>query len=171
MSEHTLRRMADLERRSEHDRVLSGTSDPVIAARAATAAGQSMANNTLTIVDYGAVIFDTHGRITTGAAWKFTASLTGYYRVHASILFAATTNWAAGYPGHIILYQNNVLASQLDRKDNFSGATGQYMMLHGSDVLYLLAGDFIDVRVLQTNGAALALFASAEYNYISIVRV
>jgi len=170
MSEHTLRRLADLERRTEHDRVQSGTS-AVIAARAATGSGQSIANATFTIVDYGTVTFDTHARITTGAAWKFTAALAGYYQVHASILFALTATWAASEAGVVFLYKNGTLVSALDRKDNFSGATAQHMYLHGSDVTVLAVNDFIDMRVFQNSGAALALHPDGAYNYVSIARV
>jgi len=170
MSEHTLRRLSDLERRTEHDRVQSGTS-AVIAARAATGSGQSIPNATYTIVNYGTVTFDTHGRISVGTSWIFTALLPGYYQVSAAILFTLTTNWAAGEIGQLTLFKNGAVASHLDRKDNFSGGVSQYMMLHGSDTTYLGNGETINVRAYQDSGAALALIENAEFNYVSIVRL
>jgi len=170
MNDHDRRRLADLERRAEHDRVQSGTSS-VIVARAATAAAQSIANATTTIIDYGTVTFDPQTRITTGAAWKFTAALAGYYAVNASILLSPTATWAAGETGNLRLYKNGAFVSQLDRKDNFSGATAQLMSLHGSDLIFLVAGDSINIRVLQDTGGALALHTDAAFNYVTIARV
>ncbi len=148
-----------------------GPPAPVVVARAHTAAGQSIANVTSTIINFGTVTFDTHGRLTTGAAWKFTAALAGYYQVTATILFDATATWAAGEVGDIGLYKTGVFDSELDRKDNFSGATAQYMLLSGSGVVSLVAGDYIDVRAYQASGATLALFANGAYNHVSIMRL
>jgi len=168
MSEHTLRRMADLERRAEHDRVQSGAST-VIAARASTAAGQSIANLTTTIVNYGTVTFDTHGRILTGASWVFTAGTAGYYEVTASVVFASTTTWAATEVCQVMAYKNGAIWSILDYKDNFTAAA-TFAFVAGTDRVPMLVGDQIDIRVYQGSGAALALHTDATYNYVSIAR-
>ncbi len=170
MSEHTLRRLADLERRTEHDRVLSGASLAVVA-RAQTAAAQSIANATTTIVDYTTITIDTHGRVTGGALWRFTANSAGYYHIDASILFTATATWAPSELGQLMIYKNGVLWSVIAYKDNFGGATAQFMQLHGGDLVDLLVGDSINVRVFQSTGGALALHTDATYNYVSIARV
>lgn len=144
---------------------------PPTVARYMTAAGQSIANNTTTVINFGTAVIDTHSRVTVGAAWKFTASIGGYYRVSAAVLFAGTTTWALGEAASLNLYNNGGAVSILDRKDNFDGGGTQFLQLSGSDVIQLVAGDLLDIRVLQGSGAALSLHTDAAANYISIVRL
>ena len=140
-------------------------------ARYTTNAGQSIDNATATIVDFEDVSIDTDSAVTVGAAWKFTcpAGKAGYYLVTAVIAFDTSATWAAGELVILYLYKNNALYSVLLRKTQES-ATTLYNMPPGSDVVYLAAGDYIDVRVNQGSGGALALYTNSYYNRVAISR-
>ena len=141
-----------------------------IAAIYTTAAAQSIANNTLTIVNFDTKVQDTHNAVTTGAAWKFTAPAGGFYLVDVIVQFAGTTAWADAELGSLRMYVNAALVARPDYKDNYGSASTVYMKLGGSTLVHMNAGDYLDMRVIQTSGAALALLASATQNYISIVK-
>lgn len=142
-----------------------------VAARATTAAGQSISNNTETVVNFGTVEFDTDNAITTGAGWRFTAPFNGNYLVSAAIMFASTTTWSDIELGALILRKNGSLYAYLDRKDSYGSASGVLMQLGGTSLVNLNAGEYIDIRVLQNSGAALALFNSSQYNHVNIAKV
>jgi hypothetical protein len=142
-----------------------------LAVRYRTAAGQSIANNTVTIVDFGTADFDTHSCVTTGAAWKFTANDAGYYAVNAAILYSSTAGWADTEAGYIALYKNGSLVCYLHRKDSYTSASAVFMMLSGMTTIQLAASDYVDVRVYQNSGAALALFNDDDFNYVDIWRL
>lgn len=139
-----------------------------LAARYRTAAGQSIPNNTATIVDFGTVDFDTHSRVTTGAAWKFTANASGIYAVSAAIIYSGSTGWADTEAGYIALYKNGSLICYLDRKDSYGSASSVLMMLNGQTTIQLAASDYIDIRVFQNSGASLALLNDDDFNYVDI---
>ena len=142
-----------------------------IAAIYTTAAGQSIANVTETVVDFGTKVQDTHDAVTTGAAWRFTAPTAGFYQVSARVLFTYTTGWADGEVGSLRILVNGAGLVYLDRKDNYGSASSNFMQLGGSALVYLGAGDYLEVRALQGSGAALALYNVADYNYISVAKV
>ena len=142
-----------------------------LAARYQTAAAQSIPGANFTIVDFGTLVYDTHNAVTVGAAWKFTAPVAGYYFVSAAILFAATTTWSDTDYGSLILYVNNAASSYLDRKDSYGSASSVYMRLGGSTVVLLAAASYLDIRLYQVSGGALALLNDDGYNQISIARV
>ena len=141
-------------------------------ARYSTNAGQSIANTTTTIVDFEDVTFDPSSAVTVGAAWKFTCPTgkAGYYAVHAAVMFASTATWAAGEVAQLYLYKNGAAYSVLLRKTQES-ATTLYNMLHGSGVVSLAAGDYIDIRVSHNSGAALALHTDGLNNHVAISRI
>lgn len=139
-----------------------------LAARYRTAAGQSIANNTVTIVDFGTSDFDTHSRVTTGASWKFTANVAGIYVVNACILYSSTTGWIDTEAGYLALYKNGALVCYLDRKDSYGSASAVFMMLHGTTSIQLAASDYIDIRAFQNSGASLALLNDDDFNYVDI---
>lgn len=137
-----------------------------------TGAGQQFTNSTTVVVDFGTLVYDDGGHVTTGAAWRYDAEVDGLYGVKAATLFASTTAWALGEAGSLLLYKNGALYSVLARVDSInSAATAQFMMLWGSDDVSLVAGDYIDIRLSQTSGAGagfLSLHADANFNRVAI---
>jgi hypothetical protein len=156
-----VKRVVDLER----SRVI---------ARYCTAAGQVIPANANIVVDFGTRVYDTHKAVTTGPHWKFVAPITDYYQVSAKILFHNTHDWADDLAGYLTLFRNNVAISNLERKDCYSSALDVYMMLQGMDIIYLVAGDKIDIRVNQASNhmigmlQALPLYNEGYYNYVTI---
>lgn len=136
-----------------------------------TNAGQSIANNDYAIVDYEDKVQDTHDGVTTGAAWKFTAPAAGFYQVSAAVMFTATDTWADTNVGFLGAYVNGSLRVVLDRKNSYGSAQMVFMQLGGSVLVHLGAGDYIDIRVYQNSGAALALHNDGTYNRVSVVKV
>lgn len=67
---------------SSNVQMSNDTDTRVVAARyTATVSGSVSASDT--IINYSGSVFDTHGAVTTGASWKFTAPISGYYRFNA----------------------------------------------------------------------------------------
>lgn len=87
-------------------------------------------------LDFSTIKFDTHSAVTTGASWKFTAPVPGYYRVSVAGTY---TTVATG--GALQVYKNGVQYSSLANYPSVAG-----YRISGSETLYLVAGDYIDIR-------------------------
>jgi len=139
----------------------------VILARYSTNAAQSIPNNSEAVVNFGNVVYDTNSAVTTGAAWHFTAPVTGYYMINACITFNATGTWA---DGESALLSTRINGSQISRLafTQQGNAASIYKQLVGSDILQLTAGQTLDVTAFQLSGGALVLYNAYDYNYICI---
>jgi hypothetical protein len=74
-----------------------------VSARAVNSSGQSISNNSYTIVTYDAVkTFDTNSGLNTSTG-VFTAPETGYYQVNAGITFAA---FAVAASVQVVIHKN-----------------------------------------------------------------
>ena len=141
-----------------------------VAVRYTSNTAQSMANTSATIVNFGNKTFDTHGAVTTGASWKFTAPVSGIYRVSASIGSNSGGGWVVGELWVVRLYKNN--SFQVELCSIISQTThSTYISVNGTDIINLIAGDTIDLRIYQNSGAALNTAASNESVWISIIKV
>ena len=144
---------------------------PVVAVYS-TDAGQSIPHNAATIVDFEDQVVDTHSAVTTGAAWKFTAPLSGYYQVQVHLTFVSTTAWALIERAEIALYKAGAQYSVLDRATHWdTSAQTNFRTTRGGDVVQMAAGEHIDIRVTQDSGGALALFPTGVLNRVSIFRI
>lgn len=143
----------------------------IVAARYETAAGQSIPTASSTIVDFGTKTFDTTGSVTTGASWKFTAPGPGIYSVSAMIMFTNTGTWADSENLVLQLFKGGTVVSNIAYKMSFGTASVVFIDAQGTDLISLLAGEYIDIRVTQNSGAALTLHNDAKYNYVSIIRM
>ena len=136
------------------------------AARYTTVAGQSIANASTVIIDYGTRIKDDLSCVTTGAAWKYTAAVAGSYDVDAKAVFASLA-WTVALGVTLSLYKNGSLFSVLDARA--PNATNTYFFtVGGYDSVDLAVGDYIDIRVAHGESAARAIFTSAGYNHVNI---
>lgn len=111
-------------------------------------ANSSFADNAVEIVDYDTKIFDTHNAVTTGASWKFTAPVSGYYRVSAPLNWANGTNLVSAV---VLLYKNGVQYGYLSRVFGTD-----LVVSSASPIVQLNAGEYIDVRALQDDSASAA---------------
>lgn len=139
------------------------------AARYTTNAGQSIPNGSFTIVDFEDIRYDTHTAVTTGASWKFTCPTghSGYYRVAVALLFTSSATWAATEYAQASLYKGGIVYSHLAR-NMMESATTTNLFLVGADEIYLASGEYIDIRLFQNSGAALALHTDGLYNHVAI---
>lgn len=139
-----------------------------IKVRYETAAGQSIPNNSATIVDFGTKIKDDYNAVTTGSSWKFTASKSGQVFVNASALFTASSAWAANEYMRLFVYKNGVAQPYLCTKVAESSTASLNLGCNGSMTVSMSAGDYIDVRAIQTSGGSLALASDNNANYVDI---
>lgn len=137
-----------------------------------TAAGQSIASTTETIIDFGAKVYDTHGLVTTGAGvWKFTANMSGRYRISALANIGNSVAWAVNTGARMSVFKNGSLYRRLQVLQAQAANTFVMDSLGGSTVVDLIAGDYIQIAVWQNQGTSLALSAVSQANYVTIERV
>lgn len=171
MDEETARMFDRIQRELEQ---LRGHETPLprCAALYTTDAGQSIPYGAFTIVDFENLVHDTDAAVTTGASWKFTCPTGqgGQYRVSIMLLFTSTSTWAAAEHAEAFVYKGGVAYTCLARTTAES-ATTLYRELNGSADVYLSAAEYIDIRVFQGSGGAIALANDGLYNHVSISRI
>ena len=141
-----------------------------IAARASTAAGQTVVNNDFTIINYDSVEYDVGSCITTGAAWTYTIGVAGVYRVSAAIAIVTDGAFADGETVGLWLYLNGASKAVLDYVRNIpSGAIRAFVC--GSTEVDCDVDDDLDIRALQASGANRSLYNDATFNWIAISRI
>lgn len=130
-----------------------------------TATAQTLANGAATIVNFGNVVSDTDGAVTTGSGWRFTVpeGKGGRYFICAGVSVATA---AAAGEAIVALRKNG---SELLRGTR-TPSTASTSVVDGlvSAALDLAAGDYIDVTLYQSTGSSRALEAVSASNWISI---
>lgn len=119
-------------------------------------ASGSTAITTTTPKDYNTKIVDTHGAVTTGASWKFTAPVSGDYEITATLQLSSSA-------GAFAVYKNGTLAKYL-----FRSVSAASQISNGTVVLPLNAGDYVDIR---TDASTHTTDTSANGNAIYIRKV
>jgi hypothetical protein len=142
-----------------------------ISARYTSNAGQSIPSASLTIINFEDKVDDSHGRVTTGAAWKFTSGTNAKYEVTVKATLNGDTGLVAPEAVYIDLYVNGVFYSRLDYDDVTWQANNNTKTMTGSDDVTLTSNDYIDVRIYQASGAAITMVSSAGNNGITIKRI
>ncbi len=130
--------------------------------RAASNNGQSIANNTIQIVNFEDSLHDNAGA--GSGSWQFTAQRSNGYTFNARVTFASSST---GFY-KLFLYKNGSLYSALDFKNIFAD-DGSELSLQGSDWVPLTKNDTVDIRVIQNAGGSLALVTDDAYNYVTAV--
>lgn len=110
------------------------TETRVVAAQAQNTASGSY--STSAPFNFSTVNFDTHGAITTGASWKYTAPVAGVYRISI-----AGNISASGAGTNVQIYKNGSATGPL----LFDYPVANYRT-SGTATISLVAGDYIDVR-------------------------
>jgi hypothetical protein len=141
----------------------------VVSARYMTAAGQSIASGAVPVIDFGSSAIDTHGAVTTGSSWKFTAPVSGIYRVSTLITYG-TASFTSGLDIRVALYKNGTEYTRLSHL-NIVTTGSQFPSTAGSAIISLNAGDFIDVRSFHGESTARSLANDAKLNHIQIERL
>lgn len=139
----------------------------VIAGLTASTANGSFANAAVEIIDFDDVQKDTHGAVTTGASWSFTAPKTSDYIISAYFTSSSATV-SAGDNAGLLLHKNGSTLRQLDFDEVEGSGTGYSHFLNGTTLISLNKGDTIDVRVQNATGSAVTPVTSDRYCYITI---
>jgi hypothetical protein len=143
-----------------------------LAARYTSNAAQVIAGSSVTtnVIDFEDKDYDTHGAVTTGAAWKFTAPISGIYTVSSNILYNDADNFTAGTRREFYLTKNGTIDSMLDLIESQTTAAN-YIKNGGTADVRLLAGDYIQVIAVQGEGASRTLANTSSNVWIAIKRI
>ena len=94
--------------------------------------------------------------------------MSGLLVVETALLFASTTAWALGEAGAVRLYKNGSDNWELDRDDEMDSSGGAlYKQVAGCKSVWMNPGDYVDLRVYQATGGALALYGSGVNCWMS----
>lgn len=124
------------------------------------------------IIDFNTLEREYGGtRVTTGVAWKYTvgAGEDGEYDVTASLAFDSGVNTPADSPILLAIWKNGVLyriIGSFTVISLFSGA----LRVSGAGSLYLVAGDYIDIRTYHQAAGPYTVSPSSVNNWVSISR-
>lgn len=125
----------------------------------------SITNGVDVPVDFLSKEIDTHGAVNNvSGSWKFTAPISGNYRVGASVTFGATENFSSGSYVKSILYKNGVYQAMFDNIPILSTLTSVRLgSLFGAYVVALNAGDYIQIMADHQESSA----RTVTYNSIA----
>lgn len=126
------------------NQVLSSETDTrIVVARYHASSNQT--TSSAAPMNYLTMDYDSHGAVTVGASWKFTAPVSGYYEatVHGY--------WNTGTTTRTWIYKNGVQSYQLGDMDNNKNWESA-----GSATVQLNAGEYIDIRPDASFGSGLA---------------
>ncbi len=137
-----------------------------VAARYKSSAAQSFTSGATTIIDFATQTFDTHGAVTTGASWKFTAPIAGKYQVSAHTGIGAATDGGAR---QLFIYKNGSVWSQSLQEKQSTTSVAIYVQV--CDLVQCNAGDTIDLRYSQNSGGTLSFTSISDRIWVSILRV
>ena len=138
-------------------------------ARYKTAAGQTIADSGVTIVNFDSSDIDNRSAVTTGASWKFTvpAGQGGVYQISA-LLTMVEGNGGINFT--VDLFKNGTVSTRLAWATTETTSPAQ-VSASGTTIISLAAGDYIDLRAAQDVGSPRILVNDSKYNHISIQRV
>ena len=155
--------------------MLSGPSaiaaNELVAARYDTDSGQTIANGDTDIIDYDSTTngYDTHGCVTTGAAWKFTALISGKFNISPHIWLNGIAHTATD-DVIMVVYKNGSEFARLDSDVIDAGVT-RIIKLKGATDVPMNVGDYIDIRLTNNTGSTVTLGTSEERQFVSIHRL
>ena len=151
--------------------IFSGTIiyDGASRVRATNADAQVIENATYTIIEYDTVIFDNLGEYDNITNYRFTAQKAGYYLVSAALISAAV-EWTENEAFVITIYKNGARYS-LRNYDTAGATVTRRRSPSITDIVYLAAGEYLDIRGRQDIGVNMALEADADYNYFTVHRL
>ena len=140
----------------------SDTDTRVVSARYSLSSGSPVSGSQ---VNFANIVYDTHAAVTTGASWKYTAPISGYYRVSLALCTGSVNNIFA-------LFKNGTLDSNMSYT---LGSSASNNVSSSSTVLSLNAGDYFDVRPSTSNGSYAAGGGTGSSistsNYITVERL
>jgi hypothetical protein len=147
------------------------TASEQINAKYYQASGQSIANNTSTIINYETKVYDSHNAVTTGVGtWRFTAPAPGKYRVTARAQFPSLAYLSAA-TFVLQVFKNGAIENEVDERSHKNGAVTTVNSPAGSATVDLIQGGYIDVRTTQVSSGSRTLVTTNNGTYVTIERV
>ena len=108
--------------------------------------------------------FDTNSNFDNTTNYRFTPTVAGYYQINGIVITPSNADSTT-----IVIYKNGSHYVSTVAFHATIGVTNRYNI---SVLLYLNGStDYIDIRIFQNTGAALALINSALYNYVTIHKI
>jgi hypothetical protein len=141
-----------------------------VIARCTSSTGFALPSGAETIIGFNASTFDSHGAITLGAAFRFTAPVSGKYEVTVSVLISGDSDFEAGEEAFLSIYKNGTRYNYMANYEHIATVVAN-VQLAGSDIVQLNAGDYINVQLFHNFDNTENLFNNAEQNWITIKKV
>lgn len=132
-----------------------------------TSTSTAAITGTPSIVDFETKVEDTHGAVTTGASWKFTAPESRIYTI-SSLIYTNSGNNTINGSFVVDIWKNGSFHVTL-AIDSMDTTVASSRVGDASVDLRLMKGDYIDLRVSQSTGNAFALQGSAATQRVIIV--
>jgi len=114
---------------------------------------------TAAIVDFNEVDYDSHGAVTTGASWKFTAPFSTYYKIRAQLV-PLHTGTNANQDLFIVVDGSTQAGADILVTASASGT------IVGSATLFLEKGQEVDIR--SANSQSASTVSDSSRNYVEI---
>lgn len=142
-----------------------------VAAKYNSNSAQSIPNVTDTVVNFEDNVIDTHGAVTTGSSWAFTAPVSGIYKCSAQAYTGVGNNWDVDESFFVKIRKNStddtIGTDYVDSSDN----TGRRVGSAVDTLLELSKGDTVDVVVFHSYGSSVALDSGSQYISFSIHKI
>ncbi len=150
----------------------SSSDSRIVSAKYTTATSQPLSNNTLTIINFDTKVKDSHNLTTTGASWKYSIGVPGDYVALGHVTLTNDADLTDGDTISVRLHKNGNEVYRFQHRIGSTISTAPIYTLPISTVVPdLVAGDYLDVRVLQISGGTVDLELNATFNSISFYRL
>lgn len=149
------------------------TATETVSAKYRSSAGNTFTNGAFIVADFATRVEDSHGAVTTGSGWKFTAPIAGKYRI-VSKISTGTFSYATGNSIGLQIRKTDLSAVQTtESQSTFTcqAAATQPLYLDIVDTVILKAGEFLQVYMYIDSGSGRTLDTTAYKNYVTIERV
>jgi len=132
-----------------------------------TDAGQSIATNSATTINFEDKEDDNFNSVTIGASWKFTAKRRMTIEIKADYKYQAAT-WNANEVTYINVRKNGADYEKMGYRVHVAGVLSHHAN-SGSTTMTLNEGDYFDIQAYQNSGTTLSLETDASYNFITVM--
>lgn len=139
----------------------------------AAPSGGSINTGSSSVLDYDYKFRDTHGAVTTGSGWKFTAPVNGIYEISAGVVVIGVGGMTAGGNTYLAVFKNGS-----GSRDSILGSVALEVAggiinprPSGTACIELLAGEYIQVKLFNNLGANSTISRSADDAQITIRKI
>lgn len=135
-------------------------------------AGQSVLNNTVTVLDFKDNVHQTHpGLVTIGSSWLFTIPVTGLWDVKTNVVSGGLAGWVAGERVELTITAPTGGGEKYTNVTTMHASHGSVVAASVSGDVNLVVDDTLRVTLFQNNGATLGLDGSGPKVSISITKI